>query len=66
MEVSETKTDYSFYKEYNKMYRSIARSDWKININNTEFSVEKLKNFSYINYKDYPHWDRLIKTITNI
>ena len=48
------------------MYRSIARSDWKININNTEFSVEKLKNFSYINYKDYPHWDRLIKTITNI
>ena len=66
IEVSETKTDYSFYKEYNKMYRSIARSDWKININNTEFSVEKLKNFSYINYKDYPHWDRLIKTITNI
>lgn len=66
MEVAETKTDYSFYKEYNKMYRSIARSDWKIDIGNQKYLVEKLKNFSYIEYKDYPHWDKLVKIITNI
>jgi hypothetical protein len=66
MEVAETKTDYSFYKEYNKMYRSIARSDWKIDIGNQKYLVEKLKNFSYIEYKDYPHWDKLKSLIVKI
>ena len=66
LEVAETKTDYSFHKEYNKMYRAIARSDWKIDIENHEYLVEKLKNFSYIEYNDYPHWDKLKSLIVKI
>ena len=66
LEVSETKTDYSFHKEYNTMYRAIARSDWKIDIENKEFLVEKLKNFSYIDYNDYPYWDELRSLIIKI
>ena len=27
---------------------------------------EKLKNFSYIDYKDYPHWDKLRSLIVKI
>ena len=37
----------------------------QINIKNNEYLVEDLNNSSYIEYKDYPHWDKLIKTITN-
>ena len=66
LEVAETKTDYSFHKEYNKMYRSIARSDWKIDIENKEFLVEKLKNYSYIDYNDYPYWDKLRSLMVKI
>jgi len=66
LEVAETKKDYSFHKEYNKMYRAIARTDWKIDIENKDYLVEKLNNFSYIDYKDYPHWDKLRSLIINI
>ena len=66
LEVADTKTHYSFHKEYNKMYRSIARSDWKIDIKNKEYLVEKLKNFSYIDYNDYPYWDKLRSLIVKI
>ena len=66
LEVAETKTDFSFHKEYNKMYRAIARSNWKIDIKNKDYFVEKLKNFSYIDYKDYPHWDKLRSLIVKI
>jgi hypothetical protein len=66
LEVAETKKDYSFHKEYNKMYRAIARTNWKIDIDNKEFLVEKLKNYSYIDYNDYPHWDILKSKIIKI
>ena len=48
------------------MYRAIARNDWKIDINNKEFLVEKFKNYSYIDYNDYPHWDVLKSKIIKI
>lgn len=66
LEVSAVKKDYSYWKEYNKMYNSIVRTDHKINIKDKKYLVEKMKNFSYIEYKDYPHWDKLINVITNI
>ena len=66
MEVAAVREDYSFWKEYNKMHREIVKSDYKINLKNKNYLVEKLKNNSYIDYKDYPHWDKLIKIITNI
>ena len=66
LEVAETKKDYSYHAEYNKMYRAIARNDWKIDIKNKKFLVEKLKNNSYLVYNDYPHWVDLTSIIINI
>jgi len=65
-EVAAVKTKYSFYKEYSKMYRSIMRSDWKIDIKNPLYKVENMKDFSYINYMDYSHWDELKEIIVKI
>ena len=66
LDVSETKESYSYYEEYSKMYRAIAKNNWKIDINNTEYLVEKLKNNSYIEYKDYSYWSELIEKIVKI
>lgn len=65
-EVSEVHKPYSYHKEYNKMYRSISRTDWKIDIKNPLYKVEKLKDFSYINYMDYSEWDILTQFIITI
>jgi len=66
MEVAAVREKYSYWKEYSKMHRSIVKTDYKINIKDRKYLVEKLKNFSYIEYKDYPHWDILTNVITNI
>ena len=66
MEVAAVREDYSFWKEYNKMHREIVKNDYKINLKNKKYLVEKLKNNSYIEYKDYPHWDKLTDLITDI
>jgi hypothetical protein len=55
--VADVKEDYSYYKEYFKMYKAIFNSNWKIDINNSEYLVERLKDFSYINYNDYSRWN---------
>lgn len=62
-EVSETKKDYSFWKEYKKMYRGIQINDWKIDINNPEFMFEKMEENSYF---DYTKWKELSDVIVNI
>ena len=62
-EVSETKKDYSFWKEYKKMYRGIQINDWKIDINNPEFMFEKMINN---NHWDYIKWNRLFKKIISV
>jgi len=62
-EVSETKKDYSFWKEYKKMYRGIQINDWKIDINNPEFMFEKMEDNSYF---DYTKWNELSNVIVKI
>tara|TARA_B110000211_G_scaffold224677_1_gene275986 strand:+ start:5 stop:790 length:786 start_codon:yes stop_codon:yes gene_type:complete len=62
-EVSETKKDYSFWKEYKKMYRGIQINDWKIDINNPEFMFEKMEDNSYF---DYTKWKELSDVIVKI
>ena len=64
--VADIKKEYSYSDEYQKMYNSIKDSGWKIDINNTQYLVEKLKEFSYIDYKDYPHWSILRDKIVKI
>lgn len=60
-EVSETKEDYTFWNEYRKMYYGLINN--KVNINNPEFMFEKLKDYSYIGYKN---WDIIREKIVLI
>ena len=62
-EVSETKKDYSYWKEYKKMYKAIEINDWKIDINNHEFMFEKMIDN---NHWDYIKWNRLFKKIISV
>lgn len=62
-EVSETKEDYTYWQEYLKMYKSIEMFDWKIDINNPEFMLERI---SVNNHWDYSKWDKLTKKIVVI
>ena len=55
--VADIREEYAFSEEYRKMYHAIRRSKWKINIEKSEYFVEKLKDSSYISYKDYTKWD---------
>lgn len=62
-EVSETKEDYTYWQEYLKMYKSIEIFDWKIDINNPEFMLEKLENNKHW---EYSKWNKLSKKIVVI
>ena len=64
--VADVKKDYAYSSEYQKMYDALKESNWKIDINNIEYKVEKLKDFSYINYEDYSYWSKLIDKIVLI
>ena len=64
--VADLKKDYSYSSEYEIMYEAIKNSEWKINVDNLKYLVEELKEFSYIEYMDYPHWDTLTKKIVTI
>ena len=48
------------------MYNAIKNSGWRIDINNTEYLVEELKEFSYINYNEYTNWNKLRDKIVKI
>ena len=64
--VADNKQEYSFSAEYLRMYNSIKDTDWKINVKNTEYLVEELTEFSYIDYLDYTQWNTLINKIVAI
>ena len=48
------------------MYDAIKATDDRIDINNSEYLVEKLKESSYIDYMDYSNWNTLINKIVTI
>ena len=48
------------------MYNAIKDSGWKIDINNPDYLVEELEEFSYINYTDYTGWNKLRDKIVTI
>jgi len=64
--VADVKKEYSYSEEYLKMYNAIKDSGWKIDIENTLYKVEKLKEFSYINYNDYSVWSLLKNKIVTL
>jgi len=64
-EVSETEEDYTFWKEYKKMYEAIRDSDWKIDINEPTFGLERQIPIENEHW-DYQYWNRLTKGILKI
>jgi len=65
-EVADVDKPYAYSAEYKTMYNAIKVFDWKIDICNPEFKVEKLNNFSYIDYMDYSKWNLLRDKIVTI
>jgi len=64
--VANTNMKYAYSKEYKIMYDAIKATGDKIDIKNSEYLVEKLKESSYIDYMDYKHWNSLINKIVTI
>ena len=62
-QVSETKEDYTYWKEYRKMYRGIQLNDWKIDVDNKEYKLQKMIRK---NYSEYDKWKELTEVIINI
>ncbi len=64
--VADNKKDYSYSDEYRVMYNAIKKNNFKIDVNNLKYLVEEMKELSYIDYKDYPHWSTLRDKIVTI
>jgi hypothetical protein len=64
-EVSETEENYTFWKEYKKMYEAIRDTDWKINIDEPKFGLVKQVPFENEHW-DYQYWNRLTKGIIKV
>lgn len=59
-DVANIKKDYSYSDEYQKMYQSLRRNNFQIDITNPEFMIENCGLWGY------SHWDKLFKKIISI
>ena len=64
--VADVNKPYSYSSEYKLMYDAIRQNGWKISVDNLKYLVEEMREFSYIEYMDYPHWDTLRNKIVTI
>lgn len=62
-DVSEVEKEYSYWWEYKKMYDNIKTNDWKIDVNNKLFRIQRMTDDSY---EDYTDWGRVTRTIVKI
>ena len=65
-DVANTKEKYTYWWEYKKLYDSIAKNNFKIDITNPTFKVVEMKNTSYIDYNEYTYWDEVRDIIVKI
>ena len=59
-QVADIKKDYSFSKEYLKMYQSLRSNNFEIDVTNEEYM------FEYVGDNDYKQWNKLLKKIVSI
>ena len=59
-QVADIKKDYSFSKEYLKMYQSLRGNNFEIDVTNEEYM------FEYVGDNDYKQWNKLLKKIVSI
>ena len=57
------RNEFTYWREFRKMYRNIKKSDWRIDIDNPEYMIEPIKTKSF---EEYPHWKKLTEIIVNI
>jgi hypothetical protein len=62
--VASNNQDYSYSEEYRLMYKELAKTKFKINLDNVEFMFEK--GLTQDEFKRYKNWNKLIKKITSI
>lgn len=62
--VASVNQPYAYSDEYRLMYKELAKTKFKINLDDTEFMFEK--NLTQPQYKKYKNWNKLIKKITAI
>lgn len=63
-DVANTNSAYAFSEEYRKMYRALAKTRFKIDLDEPEFMI--MKSDGEPNYTTYRHWNKLIKKIMSI
>lgn len=63
-DVANTNSAYAFSEEYRKMYRALAKTRFKIDLDEPEFMI--VKSDGQPNYTTYRHWNKLIKKIMSI
>jgi hypothetical protein len=63
-EVANVMKDYSYSEEYRIMYRQLAKTRFKIDLNESEFMFEL--GLDKPEFKSYRQWDKLIKKIITI
>ena len=63
-DVANTNSAYAFSEEYRKMYRALAKTRFKIYLENPEFMFEQSDGQS--GFRKYRQWNKLIKKIISI
>lgn len=63
-DVANTNSAYAFSEEYRKMYRALAKTRFKIDLENPEFMFEQSDGQS--GFRKYRQWNKLIKKIISI
>lgn len=61
--VVNTKKQYTYWWEYEKMYNTIKANDFKIDINNSKFKIRNINDYSFDTGR---YWKRLTRTIVKI
>lgn len=63
-EVANVKQDYAYSDEYSKMFKSLYKTKFKIDLNNPDFMFEM--GLKYPEYRRYRRWNYLINKIKSI
>ena len=62
-EVSKTKKEYTYWKEYREMYIRLKRNKFLIDINEKDYYIDSIDTYDY---SDYTHWSELTQKIVEI
>ena len=62
-EVSKTKKEYTYWKEYREMYIRLKRNKFLVDINEKDYYIDSIDTYDY---SDYKHWSELTQKIVEI